>query len=382
MIDTGGLEEAIAAFGQALRVKPDLTLAHVNLGVAYQRKDDPARAAEAYRKAVRLEPGNADYHYRLADALRQSGDARSAIAEYREAIKLRVKFIEAYTNLGGLLSEMGDNDEAVTVLRKAVDLAPRHVNALCNLGNALRDKGDLDGSIPVYRRAIAAQPDSALAHCLLGEAFQFQGHFPDALAMFRRGHELGQRDPHWRYPSARVLRECEHLAALDRKLPALLAGKPLPVDAADRIEFANLCWQCKQQHVAAARLFAEAFAAEPSLAEDLKKGYRLGAARAAAAAAAGEGRDSAGLDDKERARWRKQAVAWLRADLKAWSRQLQRGSPADRAAARQALHQWRGPQLSSLREAAINRLPKDEQEVCRKLWADFDALWKQAQEPG
>jgi serine/threonine-protein kinase len=329
-----------------------------------------------------LEPGNADDHQRLADALRQAGEARTAIAEYRQAIKCRADFIEAYTNLGGLLSEVGDYDEAITVLRKAVDLAPRHVNALCNLGNALRNKGDLNGSIAFYRRAIAAQPDSALTHCLLGEAFMFQGNFPEALAMFQRGHELGQRDPRWRYPSARVLRECEHLAALDRKLPALLAGKPLPVDAADRIEFADLCWKCKRQYAAAARLFAEAFAAEPALAADLKKGYRLDAARAAAAAAAGEGRDSTGLDDKERARWRKQAVAWLRADLEAWSRQLRRGGPADRAAARQALHQWRGPQLSSLRGAAIDRLPEDEQETCRKLWADFDALWKQARGPG
>ncbi len=381
LTDIGVLQEAISAFGEAIRVKPDLAIAHVHRGVAYQLKGDLSGAVESFRTAVRLEPGNADYHYWLADALRQAGDIPAAIAEYREAIKRRPTFVEAYTNLGGVLSEEGKYDEATEALRKAVRLAPNHVNALCNLGNVLRDKGDLDGSIPVYREAIRAKPDSALAHCLLGEALEFQGHFADALAEFRRGHELGQRDPKWRYPSALVLRECEDLAALDRKLPDLLAGKPLPIDASDRIAFARLCWKYKRQYADAARLFADAFGAKPALAEDVKKGYRFEAACAAAAAAAGESQDSAALDDKERAHWRKQAVSWLRADLEAWSRQLQRRSPADRLAARRAFHQWRSSHLASLQGAAINRLPKEEQQACRKLWADFDALCKQAREP-
>jgi eukaryotic-like serine/threonine-protein kinase len=381
LTDTGMLDEAIAAFREAIRVKPHLPIAHVNLGVAYQLRGDAARAVETFRTAARLEPGNADYHYRLADSLRQAGHIRTAIDEYRKAIERRPDFVQAYTNLGGVLLEEGKYDEAIAVLRQAVRQAPQHISALCNLGNALRDNGDLDGSIPVYREAIRVKPDSALANCLLGEALQLQGNFAEALAMFRRGHELGQRDPKWRYPSALMLRECEHLAALDRKLPAFLAGKPLPVDAADRIEFASLCWKSKQQYAAAARLFAEAFSAQPALAEDLKKGYRLEAARAAAAAAAGEGRDSAGLDDQERARWRKQAMMWLRADLEAWSHRLQAGNPTERADARGVLYQWRSPQLSLLRSTAIDRLPKDERDACRKLWADFDALWRRAFEP-
>ncbi len=381
LTETAELDEAVMAFDQTIRIKPDLVMAHLNRGIAYQLKGDSAHAVEAFRAAVRLDPGNADYHYRLANALRQAGDKQSAIAEYREATKRRADFVEAYSNLGGALSEEGKYEEAIAVLRQAVRLAPRHLNALCNLGNALRDKGDLNASIPIYQEAIRIKPDSALAHCLLGEALELQGDFTKALAMFQRGHELGQRDPNWRYPSALALRECEHLAALDRKLPALLAGKPLPVSASDRIEFANLCLKYKRHFAASARLFAEAFAAEPALAEDLKKGHRLNAACAAATAAAGEDHDFALLDDKERARWRKQAETWLRADLQAWSRQLQQGSPADRAAARAALHKWLSPPLSLLRGAAIDRLPKEEQEVCRKLWVDFDALWKQVQEP-
>ena len=47
---------------------------------------------------------------------------------------------------------------------------------------------------------------------------------------------------------------------------------------------------------------------------------RYDAACSAALAAAGQGVDSANLDDQERTRLRKQALHWLRADLAAWTK--------------------------------------------------------------
>src|SRR5205814_89708 len=81
-----------------------------------------------------------------------------------------------------------------------------------------------------------------------------------------------------------------------------------------------------------ARFYAEAFAAQPALADDLKVGHRYNAACYAALAAAGMGEDTARLDDKEKSRLRKQALDWLRADLTLWSKQLASDKP--RVAAR------------------------------------------------
>jgi hypothetical protein len=51
---------------------------------------------------------------------------------------------------------------------------------------------------------------------------------------------------------------------------------------------------------AMARLYAEAFAAAPSLADDLGAGHRYNAARAAARAGCGHGADTTGLGEEER----------------------------------------------------------------------------------
>ena len=65
-------------------------------------------------------------------------------------------------------------------------------------------------------------------------------------------------------------------------------------DPGETIALATMCQQpTKKRDAAAARLYADAFAAEPKLAADLQQQHRYNAACSAALAAAGEGEDAA-----------------------------------------------------------------------------------------
>jgi hypothetical protein len=116
------------------------------------------------------------------------------------------------------------------------------------------------------------------------------------------------------------------------------------------------------------------------MADNLQAGHRYNAACSAALAGCGKGADAGSLDDKERARLRRQALDWLRADLAAWAGQAAIDKDADRVRVRQKLGHWqRDPDLASLRDAPeLAKLPAEEQEACRRLWADVKALLKQA----
>ena len=94
------------------------------------------------------------------------------------------------------------------------------------------------------------------------------------------------------------------------------------------------------------------------------------------------GDDAAKLHDRERTRWRQQALDWLRADLALRRRQLESGKPADRAAAQRALRRWQADlDLAGLRDAAaLARLPAEEQKAFARLWADVAAQLKKAEE--
>src|SRR5262249_3710194 len=132
------------------------------------------------------------------------------------------------------------------------------------------------------------------------------------------------------------------------------------------------------------RLYEEAFKQEPGLAEDLRSGERYAAARAAARAGCGLGKDQPPPDDATRGRWRRQALAWFRADLKQWGRLLERAPPQVRAAAAQTLRHWqRNAALQGVRDVdALARLPKAERDACLDLWADVEALRARVQPQG
>ncbi len=149
-----------------------------------------------------------------------------------------------------------------------------------------------------------------------------------------------------------------------------LAGKHKPQDNDERLALLGIC-QFKDLRRAAAGLYAAAFQADPTLAEDLQAGHRYAAARCAALTGSGGGADGAPVDSDERARWRQQACAWLRADLEAWS-----SKRADRAQAQRALSRWRSdPELAVMRDReALAKMPLAERQQWLALWRDVDAL--------
>ena len=134
---------------------------------------------------------------------------------------------------------------------------------------------------------------------------------------------------------------------------------------------------------AAARLYSDAFAAEPKLAEDVPAGTRYHAARAAALAGCGQGKDADQLHDEERALRRRQALDWLRQDLTWCGQRLDDGNAQTNAQIRQRLQLWQGdPDLAGVRaKDALARLPDEERERWERLWSDVDALLRRVSVP-
>jgi hypothetical protein len=86
------------------------------------------------------------------------------------------------------------------------------------------------------------------------------------------------------------------------------------------------------------------------------------------------------MDEKDKARWRKQALEWLKADLTHWTKQAETRKPEAKALVRQALQHWKvDSDLAGIRdETAVKTLLEDEQRASRALWAKVDALLAKA----
>src|SRR6266446_5420482 len=154
---------------------------------------------------------------------------------------------------------------------------------------------------------------------------------------------------------------------------AIQKGEVKAESAKEQLELAELCRMYKRHYTAAVTFYAGAFA-DPKAGKDLEKPWRYQAASCAARAAAGQGKDAVPLDDPACLRLRRQALAWLQADLVLYEKATQSDDFAkdanDMIAALFNLGRWQqDPDLASVREdKQLERLPTEEQQAWRKLW--------------
>jgi superkiller protein 3 len=393
------LDEAIACYRKAIELDPKFAGAHFGLGNALGIKGLQDEAMACFRKAIELDPkldnsrftldnfmlsldqqlaeDSARSRDKLDNAPRDKGQAdESIIASFRFAIGLDPKNAPAHFGLGNALFGKGQVEEAIASYSKAIELDPKLAWAHNSLGDALSDKGQVEEAIASYSKAIELDPKLAWAHNSLGVALSDKGQVDEAIARFRKAIEL---DP--MSGSARTaLANAERMATARDKLPAFQDGSYTPASNGERLGLAGWC-RIRKLHRTATRLYAEAFAADPMLADDVAAGHRCDATSSAALAAAGKGDEAAVLDDPERARLRKQALDWLRADLARWTELLEPGPPALRAAARKALKHWQHDRdLVGIRDPkALAQLPEAERKECEALWAEVQALIDRAQ---
>jgi serine/threonine-protein kinase len=173
------------------------------------------------------------------------------------------------------------------------------------------------------------------------------------------------------------------------------------VDNDERMALMGAC-QSRGFHHAAARLYADAFAADPGLAdnlisacrsriarggvqpgnrvEELATQCRYPAARCAALAGCGRGEDGARLGEAVQTRWRRQAREWLRADLAMWAETLKGKSTAAHVLVRSVLTHWQtDPDLSGVRDTSLlANLAADERKDWLALWNEVAGVLERA----
>jgi serine/threonine protein kinase/Flp pilus assembly protein TadD len=375
--DLGG---AIRWYNAAIKINPNNAGAQTNLGAVLRDKNDLDGAIRCHRIAIEINPKLGEAHNNLGDALRDKGDLPGAIRSHRTAIEIDPKFVAAHNNLGMDLKKAGDLDGAIRCYRTAIEFDTKYAAAHINLGNALFAKGDLEEAIRSYRTAIEIDPELGRAHGALGQALIAQGDFAEARTATQRALQLLPKDP--LYPLvSQQLQTCENFLALDSKLTAVLKGEAIPAAADEQLGLAKLCQEHKKLYAAAARFFADAFASEPKRAEDLRIQARYNAACVAALAGCGQGKDTAKLDDKERTRLRRQALIWLRADLKQYAQLVDKNDNKARVLVQERMQHWQqDTDFTGVRGDALAKLPEAERQEWQKLWDDVEAMRKHAAE--
>jgi protein O-GlcNAc transferase len=129
----GELARAAAAFAHILAVDPDFPEAHQNLGITLMNSGRPDQALPRLERAVALRPDNASFHVSLAWVLFQLHRIEESLAHCRRALELDPTQAMAHHHLANALVELGDRAGAILSYRLAFKLDPSDHNAHSNL---------------------------------------------------------------------------------------------------------------------------------------------------------------------------------------------------------------------------------------------------------
>jgi protein O-mannosyl-transferase len=211
LVVRGEVDAAIAHYQKALEIRPDLAEVHYNLGVALADRGEVDAAIAHYKMALEINPYDADTHNNLGKAMSGRGQVDEAITQYQKALEIRPSLAEAHNNLGMALAGCGQVDEAIACYQKALEIRPDLAEAHNNLGNALVRRGQVDEAIAQYRQALQVKPDFAEAHYNLANALARCGEFDTAIVHYRKALEIKPNDTRCSENLASVLSDREKI---------------------------------------------------------------------------------------------------------------------------------------------------------------------------
>ena len=178
LIRLGKPDEAIAAYKEALALKPDDDVALLNLARLLSgrgRTKDALDALEVFRTALRVNPKNPQSWHNLATLYLDLGRLEEARSSFSEALAANPKMGAALNGLGAIAFETGDVAKAETLVGRALELEPRLRTGRYNLGRIREAKGDVSGAVALYREELATYADSGRARFNLAQIQRARG---------------------------------------------------------------------------------------------------------------------------------------------------------------------------------------------------------------
>lgn len=162
----GRVDEAEAAFREAISREPAFAASYVNLSDLH-RLGENERAAEAVlREGIERNPEAPELHYALGLALTRAGRREEALGALEKAASLapRNPHYAYATGLG--LDALGRREAAIARLEEVAGRFPAYAPALHALATMERDRGNASKALEWARRLAVISPGNAAAEAL------------------------------------------------------------------------------------------------------------------------------------------------------------------------------------------------------------------------
>ena len=177
-------------YNQVLKIDPNHTGAHNNLGDIFKDLGENQKAIGCFEKAIAINSNYAHAHYNLGNTFKDLGELEKSKECYEKVISIDPNNSEALNNLGVIFQELRENQKAKECFEKAIEINPSRPQALNNLGVIFEQLGQNQKAKECYEKAIEINPNFAEAHNQLGLIYNGLAENHKAIGYYEKAIEI------------------------------------------------------------------------------------------------------------------------------------------------------------------------------------------------
>jgi len=180
------LSEATRLNNEILKANPHDVEALVYKGQIQIRQNDAAGAVESLQSALSNDSGNGIAHYQLGLAYAKEHDSARAESEWREAVRTHPEITDAQRNLADLELSRGEIDATLQTAQQIISAQPYLADGYVIKGMADLARQRYSDAQQDAEEAMNRAPQSAIPYFQLANIQLAQKHFPDAEKFYQQ----------------------------------------------------------------------------------------------------------------------------------------------------------------------------------------------------
>ncbi|HZC44005.1 MAG TPA: tetratricopeptide repeat protein [Acidobacteriaceae bacterium] len=173
-------DEARKTFAEQYSVQPDSGAAYLFLGNMLMQANLPEQAKTAAVEALKIAPQLPLAHFMIGEVDLFKSDVNGALQEFEQERAINPAYPATYDRLGDVDIHLGKYQEAQQALTKALSLDTSSTGPFILMGKVLLLRGDAQTSIMYLRHAAKMDPNNFMTHALLSQAYRKVGNEEDA----------------------------------------------------------------------------------------------------------------------------------------------------------------------------------------------------------
>jgi len=205
-------EQAVAAFKNALRIRPNHTDTHFELSSIYDeianyyeyiniynevelydiddQINDDNNKENFSKETMPQELNLSELHYKLGWAFGESKYYFEVIVLCKRAINIEPEFVDAFFWIGWVYEKLKQYEVAVSEYKKAINIDKNYIFAYNRLGNIYLKQSEFGEAIELYEESIKNNPENIQAYLKAGSIYNKILQYDKAIEILKKALEI------------------------------------------------------------------------------------------------------------------------------------------------------------------------------------------------